>query len=472
MAGITSDKAGLRRLRFIDSDGIRRTIYLGRMPAKQAETVRVHVEKLTIATISRCSVEAETARWVSSLDDVLRGKLSQVGLIQARENATLAGFVESYIGGRLDAKPNTLRNWRQVQRHLLTCFDGSRSLRSITKADGKQFRQHLVAGGYADNSIRKWCSVARQFFTDALERELIEANPFKQRDIPTSTGGNPDRQAYITDETAQAVLGACPDAEWRLLFALSRYAGLRCPSEHLALRWSDVNWERSRMTVRSPKTERHKGGAQRVIPIFPQLRPHLEAAFELVKPGAEYIISRYREPNANLRTQLLRIIGRAGVKPWPRLFNNLRASCETDLMRIHPAKAVTDWIGHSLRVAIEHYVQTTDADFDKASSPQSSPDSDRQPVSPLASSRNPLGNSHISRVSRRHQVSPTGVEPEATTTLPDNDLEQLENLIGPRSSPSDPETMSGIDWGALPDSVRAAVAELLRSATEGATVAE
>ena len=45
-----------------------------------------------------------------------------------------------------------------------------------------------------------------------------------------------------------------------LIFALSRFAGLRCPSEHLALRWSDINWERSRMIVQSPKTEHHEGG--------------------------------------------------------------------------------------------------------------------------------------------------------------------------------------------------------------------
>ena len=33
----------------------------------------------------------------------------------------------------------------------------------------------------------------------------------------------------MTRELAEKVLAACPDAEWRLIFALSRYAGLRCP---------------------------------------------------------------------------------------------------------------------------------------------------------------------------------------------------------------------------------------------------
>ena len=41
---------------------------------------------------------------------------------------------------------------------------------------------------------------------------------------------------FITAVQATKVLAACPDNEWRLIFALSRYGGLRCPSETLSLR--------------------------------------------------------------------------------------------------------------------------------------------------------------------------------------------------------------------------------------------
>jgi len=50
-----------------------------------------------------------------------------------------------------------------------------------------------------------------------------------------------------------------------------------------------------------------------VIPLFPELRPYLEEFFDLAAPGTEYVITRYRDTNANLRTQLLRIIQRAGL---------------------------------------------------------------------------------------------------------------------------------------------------------------
>jgi len=130
----------------------------------------------------------------------------------------------------------------------------------------------------------------------------------------------------VTGETARTVLEACPNGDWRLIFALCRYGGLRCPSEVRALRWSDIDWGGSRFTVRSTKTEHHEGKGRRLVPIFPELRPYLEAAFDVASEGAIHVIDRTRDGGVNLRTQLRRIIERAGLTPWPKLFHNLRES--------------------------------------------------------------------------------------------------------------------------------------------------
>src|SRR5690606_26520082 len=103
---------------------------------------------------------------------------------------------------------------------------------------------------------------------------------------------------FIDRTTAAKVLDACPDAQWRLLFALSRFGGLRCPSEHLALTWADINWADGRMRVRSAKTEHHDGKGERWIPLFPELRPYLEAVWDATEPGSRYVITRYRSGNA------------------------------------------------------------------------------------------------------------------------------------------------------------------------------
>jgi len=165
---------------------------------------------------------------------------------------------------------------------------------------------------------------------------------------------------------AAAVLEACPDPEWQLIFALSRFGGLRCPSEHLALRLIDIDWERDRLTVHSPKTKKYEGKESRVVPIFPELKPYLEAVWFAAEPGTEYVINRYRDTNSNLRTQLQRILKRAGLEPWPKLFQNLRSTRETELSAEYPIHVVCAWIGNSPRVAQAHYLQVTETDFQRA----------------------------------------------------------------------------------------------------------
>jgi len=151
-----------------------------------------------------------------------------------------------------------------------------------------------------------------------------------------------------------------------VVFALARYGGLRCPSEVLALKWEDVDWEHNRICVPSPKTEHLEGGSSRPIPLFPELRTHLLAAFEVAEAGTEHVVTRYRDSKTNLRTQLQRIIKRAGLDPWPKLFQNLRSTRETELAEKFPMHVVCKWIGNSHPVAAEHYLQLTDEHFDLA----------------------------------------------------------------------------------------------------------
>jgi hypothetical protein len=69
-----------------------------------------------------------------------------------------------------------------------------------------------------------------------------------------------------------------------------------------------------------------------------------------------------------------KIIRRAGLKPWPRLFQNLRPTRETELPARFPVHIVTAWIGNSAAIAAMHYLQVTDADFEAAAALQNDPE--------------------------------------------------------------------------------------------------
>ena len=65
MASISRDRNGRRDIRFVRSDGTRPKIRLGKVTQKQAEAVKVHVERLIASTITGHVVDDETARWVA-----------------------------------------------------------------------------------------------------------------------------------------------------------------------------------------------------------------------------------------------------------------------------------------------------------------------------------------------------------------------------------------------------------------------
>lgn len=80
--------------------------------------------------------------------------------------------------------------------------------------------------------------------------------------------------------------------------------------------------------------------------------------------------------NANLRTQFLKVLKRAGVAPWARLFHSMRASRQTELEREFALHVVCAWLGNTEAIAKKHYLLVSDDDFAKAIHPPDVLDSD------------------------------------------------------------------------------------------------
>lgn len=365
MASVSNDPNGRRRVLFTRS-GKRQAIRLGKVSERAAETVCRHVENILAAELSRLPLDLETARWLGQVGDELAAKLAAVGLMPKRAASTLGPFLDAYVASRTDLKPRTTENLTICAARLTEFFGADKALRDITARDAERWFLWMKEPGqkgkreiqYADGTVGRTVKRAQQFFAAAVRDRLLTENPFARLKPPSDA--NEARKAYIDRPTAARLLEACPGPEWRLIVALSRFGGLRCPSETLAVEWSDIDWARERFTVRSPKT------GTRTVPIFPDLRPHLESAFEAAADGACHVIAGYRDAGQNLRTQMLRIIRKAGVDPYPKVFHNLRASCETDLMQHFPVHVVCSWIGHKALIAQKHYLTVTEADFRQA----------------------------------------------------------------------------------------------------------
>ncbi len=336
------------------------------------------MENLLSSLISNREPSREDAVWLEGIGADLRGKLEAVGLVEPLEplvidQTTLDEHVADFIQ-RVGAnrKPGTVAVWKQVQAELTKFMPNGILIADVTKGHAKQFHETLKSRGLASLTVVKHVRISKQFFEDAVEWEKIPVNPFAKIKLSASI---PRNNVEVPRETIDRLMPHC-DPTWQTIVALSRFGGLRCPSETLSIRWSDIDWEQSRMNVPEPKVEHHEGRGVRVVPIFPELMPYLQAAWDLAPEGAEYVVDKpaYRMAantgegwkNANLRTQFLKKLVKAGVTPWGRLFHSMRASRQTELEREFPLHVVCSWLGNSPKVANRSYLLTTETDFEKA----------------------------------------------------------------------------------------------------------
>lgn len=393
-----------RELRFFWPKNHKRVLMLGKCPLKAGRTMKVRIEELIYHKKTATTLNPELSGWVSGLDGEVREKLVEFGLLEPQGKVmeyTIPEWIDKFIKDRGgNKKEGTRENYRQTKRCLVEYFGETRTIGSITEYDAESFKTWLATSGgkarkagtgrdkkradakngavskeepqrkgLADNTVRRRIGRSKQFFGAAVRAKLIPENPFEQL-ASTTYGSAESRQHFVSREDTEKCIEAAPGGDWQTIIALARYGGLRCPSDLIHLRWENVDLPAGRMTIHSPKTEHHRTGGVRQCPIFPELRPYLEAAWDaLPEDGAsEYVItnSRYRNKDANLGTTFAKIIKRAGLVPWPKLFQNLRASRETELLALYPIKDVVSWIGNSKAVAMKHYAMKMPDSFSRA----------------------------------------------------------------------------------------------------------
>ncbi len=368
MASLTYDKSGNAAVYVRLRNGRRRPVRLGDVGRQSAERIRGHISELEAAMLKGISTDPQTRAWLVTVTGALRDRLAKCGLCESAPGVVgIGSFVDAYLAQRLDVKPTTIIVLKQARRHLVRFLGEDKPVDSVTSNDADAYRATLIGRGMAKATIAKWCRIARHFFDVAKRRGMIDANPFSH--IKAAVKGNPARRVFVPAADVQKVIASVPDVEWKLLIAMARFGGVRTPSESLALKWTDVDFEHRRFIVRASKTEHHESGGVRNVPMFPELADLFQRAFDEAEPGSVYVISKYRDPAANLRTMLVRYIERAGLKAWGKPWQNMRASRATELADKYPSHVCAAWLGHTEGVADEYYRTVTDEHFERASAP-------------------------------------------------------------------------------------------------------
>ena len=337
---------------------------------KLCQTLPWSLKKILSGLTGACH-PPDVAQWLGTVGDDLHGKLSMVGLADARRSVLLADELEKYIKNHSGGKePETIVRWKIDRDRIIGFFGKDKNIKDIKRSDCESYKSWLYnERHFADSTVGKAIRNARMFFTAWVRDGVLLRNPFDG--VKGSNAIDESRNHYIKAETVKLATEYCPDAEWRAIFALARFGGLR-PGEIYILKLDAIKWDRDKIIVTSPKTKRHVGGGQREIPIFPELRPYLLDVAESARDGAVYVLDRLREratckaKTPNLGKIVNDILEKAGIPKWTKPFVSMRGSAETDLAEVFPIKVVTTWIGNSPRVAQKHYLRVLPSHFDEA----------------------------------------------------------------------------------------------------------
>ncbi len=376
-------------IRFFFADK-RRSFYLGENSDKKtALSVSRKLEKLAFVATHDETPPLEISQWLLSLNDRQHSKLASWGLVKYRSQVaaeieakrlaeeaatqaeadtvlTLGKWATEYRSKKASLKPSTIEQIKIAHDNLIEFFTADKPLDEITPGDAEDYRNWLLSKsdvrgksgiGLARNTARRRIGRAKELFRSAVRHRKITESPFA--DEVAAVGANVERQVFVPTDWIEACIKKAPCEDWRIILAFARYAGMR-NHETLIQRWEDIDIPNRRMIVRSNKTP-----PERVCPIFPELLPHLMRAREMAKPGAVYVQNRY-QVGSNITTTMAKIVKRAGLVPWDKLMQNLRATRETELMALYPIKDVASWLGNSSPVAMKHYAMTMERSFQQA----------------------------------------------------------------------------------------------------------
>jgi integrase len=362
MASLTyhdSTRRGYQLRAYDAADSTRRhSIWLGDIPAREAETIKRHVEAVIESQQLGTPMPGETLRWLAKVQPKLRGKLS--GILGTARSVREA--VTAYT------------KYCEQTHKRTTCDSIAQSLDRFTEEFGRMQMRSLVGEeidtwihrrNVGKNTTAKIAKHLKTFFRWAKRQNWIDELVI----TATSSVGVGDKQ-FVRIDDFQALIDsfAAECVETQAALGILRWAGLR-PGELFLLTRSSVDWDRKRFwAIDAKRTKRSSRGPPvvRETPLFPELVPYLESVWPLSELPTDPLLPRLvAQGFASFDARVRVARGKLGMD-WPRLFTSLRATRETELIARSGLKAACSWIGNSPTVALKHYEQITSETWNEA----------------------------------------------------------------------------------------------------------
>lgn len=344
-----------------------------------AEAIEQHEEELRRLPENReATFEGAAAGWLDHLEHEKRAKPS-----------TLADY------RLMLAEPTRERKGRSARRGRIMKAFGDRKLADISGADVQRFLAGLDREKVSARTVNKHRQVLHAIFEYARRGDTfgLRENPAGETSKRPEQGAKPietfepDEVMAIAEAAREGLHRPRPDhnfstattAEWRrvneqdaALYVVAAFTGLRL-GELLALRWSDIDFGKSLLTVSramsAGKEESTKSRRFRPVPLADQAAAELKTLSrrEHFTGREDFVFCR---PDGGaldrtaVRNRFVRAQTEAGVKV--RRFHDLRHTFGSLAIRKFDVVAVKEMMGHSKLATTERYLHSKPRSDDAA----------------------------------------------------------------------------------------------------------
>lgn len=366
MASLTRDKQGYR-LRF-SVRGTRAAVRLGAAGLDAAERALHHVEVALRAHRLSQPIPVRTVDWLHrSAPPGVLSTLAELRVLDDRR--MLHDAWHAWVESKLPVvSTRRIELLERVGERLLSEI-GDVEVEALTESSLLAWRDSMVAQGAAPNTVAAHSAIVQQFFKWAIAERLCMQSTAGQ--LPTHFVAS-DRLEEVSTELIVRLCQAADerDPELGLALRLARWGGLRA-AEILRVALADINTTSRALKIRDTKREHH-GHGSRTIPIFPELAPVLTVARRREEQrgiagrrGLLLPVLGGLSPSA-MSQRAVRLAAALEVTLPARLWQNCRATRESELMDTEGIVRACKWIGNSPAVAMEHYAIVRSVDFEQA----------------------------------------------------------------------------------------------------------
>lgn len=196
---------------------------------------------------------------VFSYIDTFPNSKNALLFMEAKKVINLENYLDQWLISKKEAiKASSYDGYKKIITYTLTPHLGTIELQALKRKDIRDMCERIKAGNKRISNI---LSVLRSALTDAITDDLIETNPlmgwtYKRNEPPKETD---DVDPFTLDE--QHLITSNMPHQGKNLIQFAFWTGLRT-SELVALRWDDVDFNRSEIRVRRASTQAARQNAE------------------------------------------------------------------------------------------------------------------------------------------------------------------------------------------------------------------